>query len=161
MSADVELMFCDETNVKRPSGAEFFLYGGLVIPGAKFAAVCDVVAGARASIGLEPNEPLKFSVRERPKRVEPAAWTEAKGALMVGLAPLDLHVFANYVTSRSRTKLRRPTGHSTPSASPSTSISPVRRRRASLSSTTRRISAVATSRMLRPERSAFRSSRAS
>ena len=97
MSTDFEMLFCDETKVKRPSGAEFFLCGGLVVPGAMFADVCDVVAQARASIGLAPKEPLKFSVRGRPKRIDGDAWTQAKSMLMAGLAPLGLHVFAIYL----------------------------------------------------------------
>lgn len=94
---ELELMFCDETTVQRPTGVEFFLYGGLVVPGSRFEAVCDAVDAARTSIGLKPNEPLKFSGRERPKHVDSAAWTAAKSLLMQLLAPLDLHVFAIFV----------------------------------------------------------------
>jgi len=97
MSAEFEMMFCDETKVKRASGAEFFLYGGLVVPSESFGDVCDVVARARESIGLKPKEPLKFSVRDRPKRIGPDDWTQAKSELMAGLAPLRLHVFAIYI----------------------------------------------------------------
>jgi hypothetical protein len=96
-SGGLELLFCDETHVPRPSGAKFFLYGGLAVPASQFASVCDAVASARNSIGLLPSEPLKFSVRARPERIERSDWTAAKELLLSMLAPLELNVFSLYL----------------------------------------------------------------
>ncbi len=91
------LLFCDETDVVRQHGGNFFLYGGLVIAPEQFAHACAIVADARADLGLLPREPLKFTPKARPARVEAAAWTAAKDKVLRGVSQLGLHFLGVYV----------------------------------------------------------------
>jgi hypothetical protein len=91
------LLFCDETDVVRAKGGNFFLYGGLVIAPDQYADACAVVTEARADLGLLPSEPLKFSPKSRPSRIDTAAWTAAKDKVLRGAGGLGLQFLGVYV----------------------------------------------------------------
>jgi hypothetical protein len=92
-----QLLFCDETTIKRHGGAAFFLYCGLVLAPPQFGLVCDLLARVRQRIGLLASEPLKFTTRQAPKRLDHQTWTSAKSEVLAGLGTMGLPLIGVYV----------------------------------------------------------------
>lgn len=97
---ELHLLYCDETDIARPDGTRFFMYGGLVVASSQAAGVAGAVIAAREQIGLLPHEPLKFAIRARPERVSPSDWTDAKRSLLGQLAVTGVKVICHLVHER-------------------------------------------------------------
>lgn len=67
----MHLLYCDETNLEQKSG-DFFVYGGLMLPGDNAAALSNEIEEKRRRSGLSPNAELKFN--PKPKKL----WTHEK-----------------------------------------------------------------------------------
>lgn len=75
-------MWCDETNKDQTDRQQFFIYGGLIVPGNRLAALHDRIAAIRTEAGYLPTDSLKFGTKARPKQVPIADWTDAKAQVI-------------------------------------------------------------------------------
>jgi len=80
----MHLLFTDETNrtAKESKGVEFFIYGGLAIPGSSAQQLHQEIERIRNTHGFRSTDPLKFSRAEIPKRISKDTHTAAKKAVI-------------------------------------------------------------------------------
>ena len=72
------LMLTDETNLQPSTDAEFFIYGGLIIPADRLSEIGDRIGQIRNDVGYGPTDKLKFDTRVRPPNVSIEEATAAK-----------------------------------------------------------------------------------
>lgn len=78
----MHLLFTDETNLEDSTDAEFFIYGGLVVPAVRLKELHDGIAAIRKEAGFQPEDAFKFQVRTRPAHVSIEAFNDAKAKLI-------------------------------------------------------------------------------
>ena len=71
-------LFTDETNMPADVRAEFFAYGGLIVPSGNLAAMHQGIEEIRANAGYRAGDELKFETNARPNHVSIEAARLAK-----------------------------------------------------------------------------------
>lgn len=97
MAGELHLLFSDESLIDRESGFRFRVTAGVVLKEEQINSLCSVLTGERHRIGLQPTEPLKFSPRERPKRISEDDWKEAKRVVLEAMAYEGVALLAHVV----------------------------------------------------------------
>jgi hypothetical protein len=88
------LLYSDETNVE-PSN-KFFIYVGVSIPAASAAQLSADVEGLRTAYGYQPNDLLKFNVREKPPQVSPEWHRDIKRRVIEAAASHGAVLFGSF-----------------------------------------------------------------
>lgn len=76
------LLLTDETNLPNDPGANFFAYGGLIVPLDRLQQLHEGIAATRARAGYGPTDELKFETNARPAHVAIPAARDAKAAVI-------------------------------------------------------------------------------
>jgi hypothetical protein len=108
------LLYTDETSID-PANAEFFAYGGVIIPGDTASALSARIDQIRESFNYGPNDELKFNTRDRPGHITPAQHLEIKRAVMAAseqahvkfLSSVILHKLATNMETARRNEINR------------------------------------------------------
>jgi hypothetical protein len=66
----VQLLYADETNID-PKNTDFFVYGGVIIPGNTAGELSLAIDALRKAHGYKPDDLLKFNTVERPSHITP------------------------------------------------------------------------------------------
>jgi hypothetical protein len=80
-----------------PKHSEFFVYGGIAIPGDRAAELSDDIETLRKLYQYQPTDPLKFNTRERPKHLNTKAHAEIKRLLIKCVAKREVKLFASFI----------------------------------------------------------------
>jgi hypothetical protein len=96
LDKSLHLLYADEVNV-RPDDSEFFVYGGISIPGSRAGQLSDDIEELRAKFGYRPKDILKFNTRERPRHIESEVHTEIKREIMKVIAHCEAKLFASFI----------------------------------------------------------------
>lgn len=108
------LLYTDETNID-PANADFFAYGGVIIPSDTAHTLSTSLDQIRRSFGYGANDELKFNTRDRPAHITPELHREVKRAVMaaaagnnvVFLSSLILHKLATSMEQARRNEINR------------------------------------------------------
>ena len=74
----MHFLFTDETNLPNDPTANFFAYGGLIVPPDKLTKLHESIARIRQATGYQPEDQLKFQTSARPPHVSLEQCTNAK-----------------------------------------------------------------------------------
>jgi hypothetical protein len=95
-ASPLHLLYADEVNVS-PENSEFFVYGGIAIPGDRAAELSDDIETLRELYRYQPTVLLKFNTRERPEHVKTKAHAEIKRLVIKCVAKREVKLFASFV----------------------------------------------------------------
>lgn len=104
MAGELHVLFCDETEVDRPSGYKFSITAGIVLKEDQIRSLCTLLTQEREQLGLQPTEPLKFSSKEKPERLTDEEWLNAKRAVLEGMASQGVALLAHIVLNNIAAK---------------------------------------------------------
>lgn len=78
----MHLLFTDETNTDDASDADFFIYGGLIVPAISLKEMHDGMAAIRKAAGYKAEDKFKFQLKSRPSHVSIEAFNGAKASVI-------------------------------------------------------------------------------
>ena len=96
------LLYTDEANIN-PVEENFFIYGGVSIPGEEAGPLSERICTIRADLGYKPTDLLKFNTTQRPEHISPEDHREAKRQLILAAAKHGVRLFASFVLHKIAT----------------------------------------------------------
>jgi hypothetical protein len=96
LDKSLHLLYADEVNVS-PNDSEFFVYGGISIPGNRAGQLSDDIEVLRVKFGYRPKDILKFNTRERPRHIKSEVHAEIKREIMKVIAHCEVKLFASFI----------------------------------------------------------------
>ena len=94
MANDLFLLFTDETNKEASERAEFFIYGGVVVPATSLSDLHTAVSEIRLRHGFKPRDSFEFASNTRPDHVPRDTFTAAKSEVMERCSGFGLEFIA-------------------------------------------------------------------
>ena len=98
----MHLLYTDEANIN-PVEENFFIYGGVSIPGDEAGPLSEEISTIRADLGYKPADLLKSNTNERPGHISPGVHTEAKCRLIHAAAKHGVRLFASFILHKVAT----------------------------------------------------------
>ena len=96
VSRHMFLLFTDETNFD-PSTSDFFVYGGLIIPGERALALSDEIDQIRTKYSYGPLDPLKFTAHGRPSHITNETHVEVKRDILEAAARYEVKLLVSVI----------------------------------------------------------------